>query len=106
VARKDPKTQAREVGLLQLYLPGYFWPTMLLHTTRISLESRVKVTPAGVEFQHGPRREEADYALSYAHALIVKLVIELKPFFIFDTDTTPLIDDVKRCWGRAAEELG
>src|SRR5262249_14746664 len=39
-SRKDPKTQAREVGLLQLYLPGYFWPTMLLHTTRISLESR------------------------------------------------------------------
>lgn len=105
-SRKDPKVQAKEVGLERLYLPSYFWPTMLLHTTRIALESRLTTTPAGFEFQHGPRHEDADYALSYAHALIVKLVIELKRFFGLEVDTAPLIEDVRRCWGRAAEELG
>lgn len=64
------------------------------------------MTPTGLEFQHGPRHEDADYALSYAHALIVKLVLELKQFFGLEVDTAPLIEGVRRCWGRAAEELG
>jgi hypothetical protein len=98
-SKKDPKVQAEEVSLARLYLPAYFWPTMLLHTTRVSLESRLKHTPAGFEFQHGPRHEDADYALSYAHALIVKLVITLNEFFALGVDVAPLGKDVRECWG-------
>jgi len=105
-SRKDPKVQAKEVGLDRLYLTSYIWPTMLLHTTRVSLESRLTSTPAGFEFQHGPRHEDADYALSYAHALIVRLTIELTQFFGLEIDTARLMEDVQRCWGRVAEELG
>jgi hypothetical protein len=105
-SRKDPKVQAQEVGLERLYLFAYFWPTMLLHTTRLSLESRLKVTPAGFEFQHGPRHEDADYALSHAHSLIVKLVTTLNEFFVLAVDVATLSQDVRECWGSTPAASG
>jgi hypothetical protein len=79
-AQKDLAQRAAEVkvvgiggevvGLDKLYGACGFWPTMLLHTTNVSLEARLTpTTTGGRAFTHEPTRADADAALKCAHDL-------------------------------------
>jgi hypothetical protein len=88
------------VGLDKLYGACGFWPTMLLHTTNVSLEARLTSTATGGRaLTHEPTRAEADTALKCAHDLIVLLLHKCNEFFGWGLDVTPLTQDVVRCWG-------
>ena len=88
------------VALDKLYGACGFWPTMLLHTTNVSLEARLTPTATGGRaFIHEPTRAEADAALRRAHDLIVLLLHKCNEFFGWDLDVARLAQDVVRCWG-------
>jgi hypothetical protein len=101
--KKDFKALAREAGLVEIYGAGWFWPTMLLHTTRVGLEARLDVSPDGFKFQHGPRRQDADRALGYAHVLIVSLVYKCNEFFRWNIDLDTIVQDAQACWAHIGE---
>lgn len=96
--KKNLKVLADEIGLGSLYAGAAFWPTMLLHTTRVGLEARLDTSGGSLAFHHGPRREDADRALGYAHALIVQLLYACNQFFEWGLDVKPLLDDAAACW--------
>lgn len=109
-AQKDLAQRAAEVkvvgmggeivGLDKLYAACGFWPTMLLHTTNVSLEARLTSTATGGRaFTHEPTRADADAALKCAHDLIVLLLYKCNEFFGWGFDVTRLAQDVTRCWG-------
>ena len=109
-AQKDLAQRAAEVkvvgiggesiGLDKLYGACGFWPTMLLHTTNVSLEARLTPTATGGRaFKHEPTRADADAALKCAHDLIVMLLHKCNEFFGWGFDVTPLAQDVMRSWG-------
>jgi len=109
-AQKDLAQRAAEVkvvgiggesvGLDKLYSACGFWPTMLLHTTNVSLEARLTPTATGGRaFTHEPTRADADAALKCAHDLIVLLLHKCNEFFGWGLDVTPLAQDVMRSWG-------
>jgi len=102
--KKSLKALADDIGLAKLYGGASFWPTMLLHTTRVGLEARLDSSANGLVFQHGPRRDDADRALGYAHALIVQLTVACNRFFGWSLDTGPVERDAETCWGGVGEE--
>jgi hypothetical protein len=97
-ARMDLAARARDVGLGTFYGGGAFWPTMLLHTTRLGLEMRLDASANGLAFTHRPEPAHADRALAYAHILLVQLVVKCNAYFGWAIDTATLIDDVEKCW--------
>ncbi len=98
-AQKDLAQRAEAVGLGKLYGACDFWPTMLLHTTGLSLEARLTTTSMGTRaFTHAPTREEADAALKSAHDLVTFLLHECNQFFGWGLDVGPFAQDVMRCW--------
>jgi len=109
-AQKDLAQRAAEVKVVgaggqtvaldKLYGACGFWPTMLLHTTNVSLEARLTPTATGGRaFIHEPTRVEADIALKCAHDLIALLFHKCNEFFSWDLDVSQLAQDVLRCWG-------
>lgn len=97
------KVKVGNVGLEKLYGACAFWPTMLLHTTNVSLESRLTSGPNGQRlFTHGPTHAEADAALKSAHDLIVLLLYRCNEWFGWRLDIQPLAADVMRCWAEGA----
>jgi hypothetical protein len=102
---KNLKELADAVGLGDFYGGGWFWPTMLLHTTRVALEERLTVSEGGsLMFSHEPKRDQADRALGYAHILIVQLLYACNQFFGWNIDVTPVLHDTEKCWGHIGGE--
>jgi hypothetical protein len=97
--KKSLKALADEVGLDQSYGGAAFWPTMLLHTTRVGLEARIDTSAQGLAFHHGPTREDADRALGYAHIIIVQLLDACNRFFGWGLKITCVLEDAEKCWG-------
>jgi Family of unknown function (DUF5677) len=97
-AQKDLAARANAVGLGKFYGGAAFWPTLLLHTTRTALESRLDASTGGLAFKHGPQRDRADRAIRWAHALIVQLLHASDQFFEWNLDMAPLLRDLDDCW--------
>lgn len=98
---KDLAARADDVGLKQLYGPAALWPTLHIHTTRVGFEACLSRSAAGLTFTHGPKREQADYAIAYAHGLMVLLLRECNSFFGWNLDLTQIIEDVASCSSRS-----
>jgi len=100
LAQRAEAVKVESVGLDKLYGACGFWPTMLLHTTGVSLEARLASTGTGARaFTHEPTRDDADAALKCAHDLIALLLHKCNEFFGWGLDVSPLAQDVIRCWG-------
>ncbi len=102
---KHLKRLADEAGLGDFYGGGWFWPTMLLHTTRVALEERLTVSIDGsLAFSHEPKRDQADRALAYAHILIVQHLYACNQFFEWGIDMVRVLHDTETCWGHIGRE--
>lgn len=95
---KDLAARAERVGLKSLYGPAGLWPTLHLHTTRVGFEQYLSRSGSHFSFTHRPRREEADHAMKYAHALVVLLLKKCDDFFGWQLDLKEVGADVERCW--------
>ena len=70
-------SMARKIGIEQVYLMGYFWPTMQSHATTYRLTSHFIEPTDGAKFQTGPQPEQADAALA-AGFLAMALLIDVQ----------------------------
>ena len=95
-AQKDLAQRAEEVGLGKLYATCGFWPTMLLHSTGLSLEARLTMTDTGARlFTHKATRDDADEAVRRAHDLSVLLLHGCDELFAWGLDIAALAQDVR-----------
>ena len=56
MAQRAEAVKVQGVGLDKLYAACGFWPTMLLHTTGVSLEARLTTAAAGEDSKVTRRR--------------------------------------------------
>jgi hypothetical protein len=89
---------ARDVGLEQLYGACALWPTMLIHSTRLGVETRMAVAEQDIQISHGPQPQHADYALKHAHRLIMLLLWRLNEFLALGLDLTTEAREADDCW--------
>lgn len=67
-------------------------------TYRAGLDARLRISEQGPSFTHESQPDHADYALKYAHDLIVYLINALNRVFGWGLDVRALAQDFQRCW--------
>ncbi len=72
---------------------------MQIHSTRAGLDARLHAAEQGIAFAHEPQPEHADYAVKWAHVLIIKLLLALNEYFGWHLDLSSAVQDAQECWG-------
>ena len=89
---------------LEIYFPGFFYPTLHTHATPSSLMSRLKSKDDGtISFNEGAQREWADRTLIVAHNLIVSVLKIQNDYFDlkFDSIIEDVAKDFEAIWGNS-----
>jgi hypothetical protein len=104
----DTLSMARKTGIEKLYVPCFFHPTLQVHTTVVSLCSRLKLKDDDkLTFIDGPQHKEADFSLNCAHNLILSVLDAVNDYFKMglQEEIEERFRDFKLIWGPEEEQL-
>jgi Family of unknown function (DUF5677) len=96
-------------GYSDLYYNAFYRPTLLVHTTVASLESRLELAPnGGITFRSGAQREEARQAIVIAHHLLLGVLMEQNEHFKLacNADINVALEEFKQLYPQPSGDAG
>jgi hypothetical protein len=104
----DTLSMAHKTGIKNLYLPCFYDPTLQIHSTGVSLCSRLKPrADGGLTFIDGPQHKKADSSLNCAHTLILCVLDAVNDYFKMglQEEIKKRIEDFKLIWVGMEKQL-
>ena len=99
----DTLSMAKKTGLNVLYAPCFFNPTLHIHSTAVSLSSRLKSrADGGLTFIEGPQYNIVDFSINCAHSLIISVLTTVNDYFKMglQEEIEKRFEEFKTIWGK------
>jgi hypothetical protein len=107
-SKLDTLSMAKNTGIKDLYVPCFFHPTLHIHSTAISLCSRLKLRAGGgLTFIDGSQYKIVDFSMNCAHSLLLSVLITVNDYFKMglQEEIEKRFEEFKIIWGKNGEQL-
>jgi hypothetical protein len=104
----DTLSMAKKTGIKDLYVPCFFHPTLHIHSTAVSLCSRLKPKAGGgLTFIDGPQYKIVDFSMNCAHSLMLSVLLAVNAYFKMglQEEIEKRFEEFKIIWGKNGEQL-
>ena len=89
--------------MLPMYLHACYIPTLQIHTTVLSLMTRLEETATGGAFKPGPQHDAADAAVKGAHVCLSVMLEASIKYFRLPIEVQRVHEIYESCWPGGSE---